>query len=68
MVSNTDLLTVTLNGLVQDYQIFVSSLSAREEPPIFDELTGILLQEQERMENFNLGSDNSDLALVAKGK
>jgi hypothetical protein len=67
-VSNTDLVTITLNGLVQDYQIFVSSLSAREKPPTFDELTGILLQEEERMKNFNLGSSSSDLALVAKGK
>lgn len=67
-VSNTDLVTIILNGLVQDYQIFVSSLAAREKPPSFDELTGILLQEEERMKNFNLGSSSSDLALVAKGK
>ena len=67
-VSNTDLVTIILNGLVQDYQIFVSSLAAREKPPSFDELTRILLQEEERMKNFNLGSSSSDLALVAKGK
>ena len=67
-VSNTDLVTIILNGLVQDYQIFVSSLAVREKPPSFDELTGILLQEEERMKNFNLGSSSSDLALVAKGK
>lgn len=53
---------------MQDYQIFVSSLAAREKPPTFDELTGILLQEEERMKSFNLGSSSSDLALVAKGK
>lgn len=67
-VSNTNLVTITLNGLVQDYQIFVSSLLAREKPPIFEELAGIHLQEEEMMKNFNLGSNNSDLALVAKGK
>jgi len=42
-VSNTDLVTITFNGLVQDYQICVSSLSARGKPLTFDELTGILL-------------------------
>jgi len=44
-VSNTNLVTIKLNGLVQEYQGFVSSLSAREKPPIFDELIAILLQE-----------------------
>jgi len=29
-VSSTDLVAFTLNGLVKDYEIFVSSLSARE--------------------------------------
>jgi len=67
-VFNTNLVTITLNGLVHDYQIFISSLSAREKPHVFDELTYILLQEEGRMKNFNLGSNNSDLALVAKGK
>ena len=67
-VSNTDLVTIILNGLVQDYQIFVSSLAAREKLPKFDELTEILLQEEERMKSFSLGSSSSDLALVAKGK
>ena len=66
-VSNTDLVTIVLNGLVKDYQIYVSSLAAREKPPSFDELTGILLQEEERMKFF-LGSSSSNLALVAKGK
>jgi len=46
----------------------VSSLSAREKPPTFDELTIILLQEEETMKRFNLGSSSSDLVLVAKGK
>jgi len=67
-VSHTDLVTIILNGLMEDYQIFVSSLEAREKPPSFDKLTGILLQEEERMKNFNLGSSSLDLALVAKGK
>lgn len=67
-MSSTDLVTITLNGLVQDYQIFVSSLSAREKPHTFDELTRILLQEEERTKSFIFGSCSSYLALVAKGK
>eukprot|EP00253_Pinus_taeda_P029672 PITA_29672 len=67
-VSNTNLVTITLNGLVQHYQNFVSSLSTIEKPHIFYELIGILVQEEERMKNFNLCSNDSDLALVAKGK
>jgi hypothetical protein len=67
-VSNSDLVTITLKGLVQDYQVFISSLSARPKPPTFDELTGILLQEEERMKNFELDSHSSYLALIEKGK
>jgi len=48
-VSNTDLVTMTLNVLVKECQVFVSSLSTREKPPIFDELIGILLQQEERI-------------------
>lgn len=67
-VSNNDLVTITLNGLVRDCQKKNSCLSTREKPPTFDELTGFILQEEERMKNFNLGSNNSYLALVAKCK
>lgn len=42
-VFNTYLVTITLNDLLQDYQFFISSISAREKPPTFDEWTGILL-------------------------
>jgi hypothetical protein len=47
-VSNTDLVTITLNGMLEDYHMFITGLAAREKPPTFEELTGILLQEEER--------------------
>ena len=50
-ISSTDLVTITLNGMLEDYQMFITGLAAREKPPTFEELTGILLQEEERREN-----------------
>jgi hypothetical protein len=50
-VSNTDLVTITLNGMLEDYHMFITGLAAREKPPTFEELTGILLQEEERRGN-----------------
>ena len=38
-VSSTDLVTITLNGLVQDCQFFISSLLVTQKPHTFDELT-----------------------------
>ena len=67
-VSSSDLVTVALKGLVQDYKVFISALSARQTPPTFDELAGILLQVKERMNNFDLDSSGSDLVLIARGK
>jgi hypothetical protein len=60
-VSNTDLVTITLNGMLEDYHMFITGLAAREKPPTFEELTGILLQEEER--RGNLKPQNKDLAL-----
>jgi len=42
-VSNSDLVTITLNGMTYDYQTFITRLSAREKAPSFEELTGILI-------------------------
>lgn len=67
-VSSIDLVTITLKGLVQDYEDFISTLSARPKSPTFDELTRVLLQEEERMKNYELDSHSSDSALIAKGK
>lgn len=66
-IQDPDLVAVTLNGLLDEYQMFVTGLAAREKAPKFDELAGILIQEEERR-GFNQKSPNSDLALVAKVK
>lgn len=44
-VANDDLVTITMNGMTDDYQMFITGLNAREKPPSFEELTGILLRE-----------------------
>ena len=46
------MVTITLKGLIRDYKHFVSSLGGRTTPPTIIELTGILLQEEERMKVF----------------
>ena len=63
-VSNIDLVTISLNGILEDYQMFIIGLASREKAPTFEELTGILLQEEER--RTNLKPQNSDLALWRK--
>ena len=63
-VSNSDLVTITLNGMKDEYQMFIIGLAARDKAPTFEELTGILLQEEERRKNLKPQSD--DLALMAK--
>ena len=67
-VSKTGMVTITLKGLIRDYHVFISSLGGRAMPPTFNELTEILLQEEERMKGFEMDSHTSKLALVAKGK
>jgi hypothetical protein len=59
------LVIVTLNGMLEEYQMFITGLAAREKAPTFDELEGILLQEEERRKNLNCKSSSSDLALLA---
>jgi hypothetical protein len=60
-ISSTDLVTITLNGMLEDYQMFITGLATRDKPPTFEELTSIVLQEEER--HSNLKPQNSDLAL-----
>jgi len=42
-ISSTNLVTVTLNGMLDEYQMFITLLLAREKAPTFDELEGILM-------------------------
>jgi hypothetical protein len=60
-ICNIDLVTITLNGMLEDYHMFITGLAAREKTPTFEELTGILLQEEERCRN--LKPQNLDLEL-----
>ena len=55
-----------MNGMTNDYQIFITGISAREKIPKFEELTGILMQEEERRST--LKPQSIDLALMAKKK
>jgi hypothetical protein len=65
-VSNTDLVTITLNGMLEDQHMFIAGLAAREKPPTFEELTGILLQVEERRRNVKPPS--KDLALWSNNR
>jgi len=47
-VADTDLVTITMNGVTDDYQMFITGINAREKIPKFEELTRILMQEEER--------------------
>jgi hypothetical protein len=50
--------------MLEEYQMFITSLTAREKAPTFEELTGILLQGEER--HANLKPQSSDLSLWTK--
>ena len=65
-ISNTDLVTITLNGMLEDYHMLITGLAAREKPPTFEELTGILLQEEER--HGNLKPQSKDLSLWSNNR
>ena len=67
-VSKTDMVTITLKGLIRDYHVLISNLGGGAVPPTFNELTGILLQEEERMKVFEMDSQSSEVALMAKWK
>jgi len=41
-LSIIDLVTIVLNGMLDEYNIFITSLVAREKTPSFDDFIGIL--------------------------
>ena len=47
IVAHADLVTITMNGMIDDYQMFITGISAREKIPKFEELAGMLMQEEE---------------------
>lgn len=65
-VADEDLVAITMNGMRDDFQTFITGVSAREKAPSFDDLTTILQQEEDRRQNLNLNPQSDDLALVAK--
>ena len=62
-VDDTNLVTITMNGVTDDYQMFTTRINAREKIPYF-EVIGILMQEEERRSS--LKPHSVDLALMAK--
>ena len=65
-VADEDLVAITMNGVRDDFQTFITRVSAREKTTTFDDLTPILQQEEERRQNLNLNPQSDDLALMAK--
>ena len=46
-MDNTNLVTITMNGVTDDYQMFITGINPREKIPHFEALTGILIEEEE---------------------
>ena len=63
-VNDSDVVTITLVGMRDEYLTFITGLAARERAPTFEELIGIFLQEEERRQN--LKPQSNDLALMEK--
>ena len=43
-VSDSDLITITMNKMTGEFQMFITRLVVREKAPTFEDLAGILLQ------------------------
>jgi hypothetical protein len=67
-ILNTDLIIVILNSILDEYQIFITSLAAREKTPSFDDLRGILLQEEKQRMDINNRLQSSYFSLMDKSK
>jgi len=67
-VSSNDMVIVTLNGMLLEYQVFITSILAIENVPSFDHLACILMKEEERRIFFERIHDSLDLVLMVKGK
>lgn len=55
-----------MNGMIDEYHMFIIGLNAREKAPVFEELIGILMQEEER--RLTHKPQSLYLALMAKKK
>jgi hypothetical protein len=65
-VSSIDLVTITLNGMISEYQDFITSLLAKENATNFEELTTTLLQEKERRMDFMNWKKYSNIPLIVR--
>jgi hypothetical protein len=54
--------------MLDEYQIFITNVATRKKSPLFDDLTSILLKEEEQRKNHNIRFQSSNLALMAKSK
>lgn len=63
-VADTDLETITMSSVFDDYQMFIIEINTREKIPKFKDLTGILMQDEER--RLILKPQSVDLVLMAK--
>jgi hypothetical protein len=54
--------------MLHEYQVFITNLVVREKAPLFDDLTGIFMQEEEKRKTLNNKFQNSYQYLMAKGK
>lgn len=66
VVSDEDLVAITMNRMHDDFQTFITTVLAREKAPTFDDLNAILQQEEEWRQNLNSNPQNDDLSLMAK--
>jgi len=42
-ISSTDLVTITLNDMLEEYHMFIMELASREKAPSFEDLVGIIM-------------------------
>jgi hypothetical protein len=52
-IDDIDLVTIIMNGVTDDYQMFITRINPREKIPKFEEFIGILMKEEERRSTLN---------------
>ncbi|MCO5567224.1 hypothetical protein L7F22_020913 [Adiantum nelumboides] len=65
-VSDADMIQSILKGIKKEYKHFVTSLAVRESFPSLEDLTSLLLQEEERFGEDNPTSRNQPSALIMR--
>lgn len=65
-VSDIDFITITMNGMIYNYEMFITGLNVREKALKFEEFTVIPMQEEERQ--MTPKPQSLDFSLMAKRK